>query len=341
MPAVILIRTAIRAGGRPRTVPEFRRARRFATLVAALLAVAYLGCWQPATAAADGPLTPVASSYLARITHVPAGLHAKVLDGYLSLWLQASPEMDVTVFDFYGAPWLHFDREGVFQNRNSQEYYLGQTPIPETPPTGLTARTPPHWVMVSGGHSYTWREGRLHSVALEARAPGVSYVGPWSIRLRVNGDPARLSGGVWYAARPSIVWFWPIVVLIACALAIWRLHDRRLNRRVARALAFVLLALIAIAALGRELHGRPTVGALQVIELAIGLAVIGAAGRWLAASRGGRPLSWAIALVSLWAGLVLSPVLLHGFVLVALPAFLARLAATLLLGGSVGLALLA
>jgi hypothetical protein len=341
MPGMTQIREPIRADGREGTAPESRCGRRLAALFASLLAVACAGCSLPAAAAADGPLTPIATSYEARISHVPQGLQAKVVDGYLSLWLQAPADANVTVLDYYGAPWLHFDRSGVFENRNSREYYLSQTPLPETPPSNLTPTTHPRWVMVSSSHSYTWREGRLHSVAQEAVRAGISYVGPWSIRMRVDGRRAALSGGVWHAGAPSIVWFWPIVVLALCALAAWRLHDTRLNGRLARSLAFLLLALLAVAALGRQLHGRPTVGAVQVAELAVALGLIGAAGRWLVANRTTRAPLFAIAFVSLWVGLVFSPVLLHGFVLLALPPVLARASAAVLLGGSVALALLA
>lgn len=335
------IRKSIRADRRRRTTPESRSGRRLAALFASLLTVVSAGCLLPAAAAADGPLTPIATSYEARISHVPQGLQAKVVDGYLSLWLRAPADANVTVLDYYGAPWLHFARSGVFENRNSREYYLSQTPLPETPPSNLTPATRPRWVMVSGGHSYTWREGRLHSVAQEAVRAGSSFIGPWSIRMRVDGRRTMLSGGVWHAGAPSIVWFWPVAVLVLCALAAWRLHDTGLNRRLARSLAFLLLTLLAIAALGRQLHGRPTVGALQVVELVIALALIGAAGRWLTASRTARAPLFAIAFVSLWVGLVFSPVLLHGFVLLALPALLARVTAAILLGGSVALALLA
>ncbi|HWF55313.1 MAG TPA: hypothetical protein VG223_11820, partial [Solirubrobacteraceae bacterium] len=105
----------------------------------------------PATAAADGPITPTATDYLARVAHVPAGIQAKVVDGYLNLWVQVPPTARMTVLDFAGAPWVRFSPAGVAINRNSEEYYLSQVPVPAVVPAGLTATTPPHWVMVSSG----------------------------------------------------------------------------------------------------------------------------------------------------------------------------------------------
>ena len=118
----------------------------------------------PASASADGPITPTATDYLARITHVPAGVEAKVVDGYLNLWMRVPARSTVVVLDFRGAPWVRFDPAGVQINLNSEEYYLSQVPVPALAPTGLTPATAPRWVSVSTGHSYMWREGRMHAL---------------------------------------------------------------------------------------------------------------------------------------------------------------------------------
>jgi len=47
---------------------------------ALVVIVAALGL--PPTASAHGPVDPAASSYLARVTQVPAGVTAKVIDGF-------------------------------------------------------------------------------------------------------------------------------------------------------------------------------------------------------------------------------------------------------------------
>ncbi len=293
----------------------------------------------PATAAADGPVTPTATNYLARVTQAPAGIEVKVVNAYLNLLVKVPPHADVTILDFRGAPWVRFTPAGVAINHNSQEYYLSQVPVPAVPPTGLTRTTPPHWVRVSSGHSYVWREGRLHALATIALAPGQSYVGSWRIPVLINGRAGRITGGVWHRGAPSIVWFWPVLVLLLCALAAWRLHAPDLDRRLSLWLALLLLALAAVGMGGKYLHGSPAVTAGNVVLLVVTLAVFGAVAGRLLGGRFGGPLLLVTAVIALWAGLTLLPVLTHGYALVALPIFLVRVIAATLLGGALSLTL--
>ena len=293
----------------------------------------------PATAAADGPVTPTATNYLARVTRAPAGLEVKVVDAYLNLWVKVPPHADVTILDFRGAPWVRFTPGGVAINHNSQEYYLSQVPVPAVPPTGLTRTTPPHWVRVSSGHAYVWREGRLHALATIALAPGQSYVGSWRIPVLINGSAGSIVGGVWHRGAPSIVWFWPVLVLLLCALAAWRLRSPDLDRRLSLWLALLLLALVAVGMGGKYLHGSPAVTAGNVVLLVVTLAVLGAVAGRLLGGRFGGPLLLVAAVIALWAGVTLLPVLTHGYALVALPIFLVRVIAATLLGGALSLAL--
>ena len=211
----------------------------------------------PATAQAHGPVAPVASAYLAKIHQVPAGIDAKVVDGDLRMWMRVPADETVVVIDYRGAPYLRFSPSGVWVNENSSMYYLNQTPVAETPPTNLTASTPRHWHHVSGGHSYEWHDGRLHALAAVAVAPGASYVGRWNVPLRVDGRLASINGGLWHADDPSIVWFWPIIVLVVCVLAAWRVRRPRLDALVSRGLANAVLVGVTIAGLGVELTDGP------------------------------------------------------------------------------------
>lgn len=306
--------------------------------VAAIVAVSAL---LPATAAADGPVAPTATNYLARVTQAPAGVDAKVVNAYLNLWIRVPPQARVTVLDFRGAPWVRFTPDGVAINRNSQEFYLSQVPVPAVPPANLTRTTPPHWIRVSGGHSYSWREGRLHALATIALAPGQHYVGSWRIPVLVNGRAETITGGMWHQGAPSIVWFWPVLVLIICALAAWRLQSPELDRRLSIRLAVVLLGLVAVGMGGKYLHGSPNVTAGNLVLLVVTLAVLGAVASRLLRGRFGVPLLLATAVIALWAGVTLLPVLTHGYALVVLPILLVRLIAVVLLGGALSLTLFA
>jgi hypothetical protein len=313
------------------------RARALAcALIGALSAAAAL----PATADAHGPTAPVATSYRARVSGAPPSLDARVVDGYLRMWLRAPPSKTVVVLDYRGAPYVRFSSGGVYVNENSEMDYLNQSP-PESPPLGLNRGTPPKWLRVSDGHEYVWHDGRIGALAATALVPGVSYLGSWSISLLVDGRLRAISGGLWHAHNPSLVWFWPIAVLIACVLAAWRLRQPELHARLARWLAVAVLIAIGTGAGGRELYGRPTVAVEDVIVTCAVLAFVAWGLARVLLARAGYILDWVIACVALWIGLELLPTLVHGFVLTAVPPFVARSAAVLCLGGSVGLPLLA
>jgi hypothetical protein len=321
-----------------RTRVQFRRGTlALACLIATIAALSLL----PATAAADGPVTPTATNYFARVTHAPAELDAKVTNAYLNLWVRVPATARVTVLDFRGTPWVRFTPSGVAINRNSEEYYLSQIPVPAVVPTPLTRGTPPppHWIHVSSGHAYQWREGRLHALATIALAPGQSYIGQWRIPVSVNGRSGVISGKIWHRGPPSIVWFWPVLVLLGCALAAWRVRSAGLDLRLSRALALLLLVLVAVGMGGKYLHGSPNVSAGNVVLLLVTLAVLGAVAGRLLGGRSGGPLLLVTAVIALWAGLTLLPVLTHGYALVALPLFLVRVIAAALLGGALSLAL--
>jgi hypothetical protein len=313
--------------------------RRTTTMIMALM-ICY-GLAAPASALADGPVDPIATSYVARVSHVPAGVQAKVVDGYLQLWLKVKPSETVIVEDQLGAGWLRFNSHGVSVNHNSLLFYESQVPVEAIVPKQINARTPPNWVKVSSGHSWMWREGRLQAFAHQTLSPGQTYAGQWAIAMTVNGRLTKVSGGLYYQPRPSIVWFWPALVILLCALAAWRLRSNRLDRRIVVGLTELLLAALVVVALARLLHGRPTVSGVQVTEFAVALAAIlgggiaFARGRWLAA------IPFLVAFIALWAGLTFLPVLTHQYALLVLPGWLTRAATTLLLGGGVSLVLMA
>jgi hypothetical protein len=219
-------------------------------------------------------------------------------------------------------------------------YYYNQVP-PSVPPRGLKRSTPTRWFQVSSGHTYLWHDGRLQDLSAQALLPGQRYVGEWHIALLVDGRAAALSGGVWFRPAPSLAWLWPIAVIVLCALAAWRVKDPRLDQWTARLLALGALGAVAVAGIGRGLHGRPGVSVFQLVELGLILAFV----LWglfrVLAQRAGYFSYMVIAIVALWQGLVMIPTLFHGFVLIAVPAFVARVATVVALGAGAALLLLA
>ncbi len=291
----------------------------------------------PATAAAHGPVDPAASSYLARISQAPAGVHGQVVDGDQRMWLQVAPARTVVVLDYQGGAYLRFSASGVQVNASSAMYYLNQVPA-LTPPAGTGPHAAAHWQRLGSGHTYEWHDGRLSDLAATALAPGATYAGRWRIPLQVGGAAAAVVGGLYYRPSPSIVWFWPVLVALGCVLAAMRLRRAELDERVARGLAAVALAAFALAAVGQQLHGRPIVSVGQEITLAVMLVFVVWGARRLVLRRHGWFTFFLIAALSIWEGASQITVLLDGYVLQALPAFLARVAVAACL--SSGLALL-
>lgn len=305
--------------------------------VAAVLAgtmIAFMGLAPPA--AAHGPVNPSASSFLARITGVPTGVSAQAVDGDQRLWLRVDPSLEAVVLDYTGAPYVRFSRSGVEVNENSAMYYLNQTPA-EIPPTGLGPGTAPKWHRVSSGHAYEWHDGRLHALATTARAPGQRYLGRWTVPIRIDGKAATIAGSLYYRPDPPLVWFWPIVVVLACVFAGLRLRRPELDSAVARSLALLALTAFAVAVVGQQLHGRPSVSILQIVFLVLELAFAAWGFRRILWRRHGWFVLFVIAAASIYQGATLIEVLLRGFVLLALPALVARIAVATCLATGAGL----
>jgi hypothetical protein len=304
----------------------------FAATAAALL---------PARASAHaGLIAPAATSYLARISSVPAGVDAKVVDGDQRLWLRVAPGTTVVVLGLRQEPYLRFSRLGVEINTRSTTYFLNRT-RPQAPPAGIGPRTPPAWKRLTGSRSTSWHEDRLHALALASHAGGDSYVGRWLVPLVVDGRRTSISGGLWHAARPSLLWFWPLALVAACVPALLRLRDARWDAAAGRALAALALGAATTARLGRELYGRPTVSTGQLALAGLTCAVaLGLAALFL--DRSWRTLAGvAIGIAAVYQGLALVGTLRNGFVLAAIPAWAERAASVTSLAAGAALLLVA
>ena len=301
-----------------------------------MAAVGLLAAVGPATASAHGPVDPSASSYLARIGSLPAGVRGEVIDGDQRMWLTVAPGETVTVLDYLGAPYLRIASGRVSINENSEMWYLNALP-PQTPPASTGARTPPHWAPLTTGRAVSWHDGRLHALASTALPLGPGDLGRWRIPLLVNGRPAEITGRLLYAPSPSIVWFEPILVALGAVAAVLRLRRPALLERVARGLAGLALLGFAVAAIGQQLHGRPAVSAGQLVILALALGFAGWLADRLVRHRPGWFTFFLVAAAAIWEGATLISVLVDGFVLIALPAPVARGAVAVCLGAGVGL----
>jgi hypothetical protein len=305
-------------------------------LIGIVATVLLLAAVHPASAAAHGPVDPPASSYLAQIRGRPPGVRGQIIDGDQRMWIDVVPGRVVTVLDYLGAPYLRIARGQISINENSEMWYLNMTP-PQTPPPGTGASTPPHWVPLTGGWAVSWHDGRLHALAATALPVGPGNLGRWRIPLLVDGRPAQITGRLLYAPSPSIVWFEPILVALGAVAALLRVRRTDLLERAGRGLGALALLGFAVAVAGQQLHGRPTVSLGQLVILALALSFAA----WLSVRLVRRRSDWftffLIAAAAVWEGATLISVLLDGFVLIALPAPVARAAVALCLSAGVGL----
>ena len=302
-------------------------------LAAGVLAAAFL----PSTASAHvGRVPPAATNYQARISSIPPGLTARIVDGDLGIWMRVKPSLTVVVTGLRGERYLRFSPAGVAVNTRSPTWFLNRV-YPEAVPRGITPSTPPHWRSLTSHHSWTWHDGRLHTPALSAHPSGNAYLGRWVVPLVVNGRGTAIRGGLWQAAPASLLWFWPLLLAAACLPALLRAREARLEAQVGAVLAGVALASSTIARVGRELYGRPTVSFWQLVFVgvtclvAVGLAVLYSRPNWRAL--GGT----LIGIVALYQGIALIATLRDGWVLAAAPAWLERSAAGISLASGVAL----
>ncbi|MGH2871412.1 MAG: hypothetical protein ACRDL5_03010 [Solirubrobacteraceae bacterium] len=311
-----------------------------AVAVAALAALTCVSLAAPDAALAHGMVDPAASSFEAHIKSAPAGLDAKVVDGDLRLWLQVPARARVTILDYRGAPFLRFSRAGVQVNVKSPMYYLNLVP-PIVPPTDLGPNTRPVWVQESSGHSYEWHDGRLQDLAEVALLPGTRYVGRWIIPLVLNGRRTVIAGGLWYTPDPPLVWFWPVIVVLVCLPAVLRLRRPELDRAAMRWLGIASVFGFAVLAIGRGFHGRPGLSAWSLTELGIELAFGVWALQWLIRARHHVWLGlMLIGAVAVWGCVTTFSVLTRGYVLLALPPWLGRVATVVCLAAGPALVLL-
>ena len=311
-------------------------AQRFIAPVAvALLAAAVL----PAEASAHAGVTaPAATSYLARIATVPRGIAAKVVDGDQRLWLRVPASMTVTVIGLRGERYLRFSSRGIEVNTNSATYYLNRV-RPAAIPKGIGLDTPPAWRRISSAHSTSWHEDRLHALALAAHPSGARSLGRWTVPLIVNGTRMRVNGTLSQAPRPTLLWFWPLLLLLVSVPALLRLRDAGWDGAAGWALAALALSTATLGRLGRELYGRPSVSDGQLALVAMTCAVaLGLAALWL--RREWRVVAgFLIGVVALYQGLVLVGTLRNAYVLAVVPAWTERTATVLSIAAGAALAL--
>jgi hypothetical protein len=288
-----------------------------------------------------GKTAPVATNFAARIVgFVPPAraLEAKVVDGDQTLWLRVAAGTTVVVPGVLDEPMLRFDAHGVWLNLRSLTAQSDRIDLLDLRPSA-NPRAAPLWHRLTGGHAYAWHEHRLHVLEVLARGRrSAGTLGPWSVPFLVNGRREALTG-VLHFTPPGAGWAWVgFACLLALASSSATLLARTRGPQIAIALGLVATLLIWAVRVGRELYGRPAVGAVGYLEVALTSAVgVALLAGLLHRDREVRLFAAFLAgFGSLYEGLTMLPVLTHSTALSVLPSLPARVAVALILGLGAG-----
>jgi hypothetical protein len=289
----------------------------------------------PAAALAHvGTSPPVATNFAAHITRAAPGVEARVVDGDQTLWLLVTSPTMLLVPGVEGEPLLRFDSRGVWVNRHSLTAETDRIDRFDLKPLA-NPRARPLWHRLTGGHAYAWHEHRLHLFEpLAAAHHSAAQLGAWTVPLIIDGQRHELAGVLDYRPPPPR-WVWvaaSVLLAAATAAAAWR------RQRPTVALALAATLLVWVLRIGRELYGRPTVGATGWLELAL-TSVVGVALLYGLLHRDEAIRTFTAFLVGfggLYQGLTMAPVLTHSIALTVLPTSAARVAVAVTLGLSAG-----
>jgi hypothetical protein len=211
------------------------------------------------------------------------------------------------VLGYIGEPFLRIDRSGVAVNASS----------PTAAATKLATRGR-GWQLRSRGRTIVWHDARVRAL------PGGVKRREWSVPVVVDGRRVSITGEIRRVSRPTV---WPWVALGAPFVGLAVLLVRR-RRRALGPVAVVLgttaagmtivtaasFALARTAAVGRWIEGLA-----ELAFAAAGVLVVVRGSADARAVAGG-----ALGLVGLSSALTKLPVYIHGVVLAAVPATLAR-----------------
>jgi hypothetical protein len=279
-----------------------------------------------------------ARDYVARVvwTGTSGAVAARVVGGDQKLELRLRGAHTVLVRGYGGEPFLRFSTGGVQVNRRSlTAVTLALVDRSAEPALGEGAA--PRWQPLASGTRYAWHDHRLGHVPGRAYAQG--RVGRWTIPLVVDGRPDRLAGDLWHASGPPL---WPWLAALAAAaaagLALSRAPRRlALPAAVAAAVTAAGAALLTSVALGFA-PGAPAGGAWAGAAISAALAA-GALAALLLARRLRDLVAGIVSLFAGLAGLGHAGVLVHGYVLAALPGGVVRAStAVAVAAGAIGAA---
>jgi hypothetical protein len=257
----------------------------------------------------------MAVDYRASVVSHSAAVKARVYESDRALSVTAEPGHTIVILGYLGEPFVRLAEGRVTVSAAS----LTAAGL------GLLkgSRHGTGWRLRAHGLTFVWHDRRLHSLptGVERKV--------WTIPLRVDGRPARLTGELSRIERPP-VWPWIVLGLPFVATAVFLL----LRRRTLAPVAAVVLGVTAsagmlVTAAGFALDsyssgGKWVLAANELVFVLVGIAFVVRGSRAARGIAGG-----ALGFLGLGVGLSTIPVLLHGLVLSVLPGTVARLVVVL------------
>ena len=203
-------------------------------------------------------------STLTSVTPATPGLTVAVVNLGSNLKLTWTGPTKLVVLGYQGEPYLRIGPDGVFRNRLSPATYLNVTRSYGAIPPYADAAAPPDWVRLSGGHTVTWHDHRIHWMGGPtpppvAAAPGAfHHVVTWTVKMTDAGKPIVVAGSLDYVPGSS-PWPWLAVVLVLAIVGVLVGASRHWARGLA-ALVAVLVAADMVHALGTGVFAAGSVG---------------------------------------------------------------------------------
>jgi hypothetical protein len=293
--------------------------------IAIVIAVSALAL--PARADAHGRSSVIALDYEARLrtrNDAAPGVQARVLDGDRKLELAVAPAKTVIVRGYAGEDFLRFSPAGVSVNLKSPTAVADKL-VPEGSVLTFRASSPPRWQLLTDGHRLAWHDHRLGPQGAAQSEAGL--VGSWSIPIVIDGTPTTIEGGVWRAAKPSLLPWLAVWMLALCAAAaVLRMSGNRLRRVLVSIATPVASGTVLLVAIGFTASSARA-GWTRWAELAFPAALaVAAAAIAFVPTRQRMAAAACVAGFAIAAGLQNLPVFAHGYVISALPGSTVRAA---------------
>ncbi len=188
-------------------------------------------------ASAHGGEAPDATAYRSEVTglseDVP-GLTVRVVEAGARLELVNDTGRSVEVLGYQGEPYLDIRADGVFRNVNSPAAYTNETLAGEVPvPANADPTAPPQWERIAGGTTVRWHDQRTRwlSDGLPPQArddPSRPHLlREWTVPLRQNVRTLAIEGTLtWEPPPPAWAWWAGAATLAAATILLARRRFR-------------------------------------------------------------------------------------------------------------------